>query len=280
MKIILLTVIKDEIDFVEYWLNFLDSHVDHMMFLDNESTDGTKEILKIHPKTIYCETIKGAFYVGMWNKLFQKAQKEFSIDDWIFMSSSDTLPLFNIREKIEIARGGGHNGIRIIGPTFFYTLEMHKKCIENEEYGKQIENFNINNYKHFYNVSNSLPRLLRNLPSVRVGLNQDNPANKIKKRSIYFDDKNPTILGHYRFRNYKQIKKKLERQRGTRTFRHYGNIWNPDKYLISEKHLYEYDGTINSFIGKTKKHKLLNLIEINSGQRQFKVKKKKKGRRK
>lgn len=255
---------KNEADFIPYWLDKLSKQVDYFMFRDNGSTDGTYELLKNHPKTIYCDQTDEPFYIGMWNKLFREVNKNFSENDWVLMAASDILPLFNLIEKIELADSKKCNCIRKFAPTFFFTREMFSKYKKNNKYKKKINNFDINNYKYFINTSNSFPSIIKNLKGIKVDRNMDNP--KIPNKKIYHDSTNPAVMGHYKFRNPKQIKVKLLTRRnarinGTKTFRHYRNIWDFRKYLISEKLLYEYTG---NFKGKLKRKELINLIRDNN----------------
>lgn len=86
-------VCKNEVEFIPFFLNYYESIADKMVVFDNQSTDGTRELLNKHPK---CELVnydtKGELRddIHMWIK--NSAWKESKgLADWVIVSDLDEL---------------------------------------------------------------------------------------------------------------------------------------------------------------------------------------------
>lgn len=252
MKVAALTLMKNEADILPFKLKYMEDQVDYYLFLDNESEDNSLEIVSRHPKTVFCDVIKGTYRTTMRDILIEEVQKYISEKDWIVYIDPDEVPFFNIKSKIEEITNS-YNCARVYFPYFFFTKEMYERWNNDEEYRKQILNFDIRNYQYFAQTVHSEIRLIKNVKvnGDRLRLNKLKQSMPIPPNPIVYDQE--LYFGHYQYRNPIQIKKRLETRKraieaGSPSFHYYVKKWGlkdwdykkvfvPQKYLIK----YEYD---------------------------------------
>ena len=247
MKIATTVVFKDEADILPAYLKAMEKHVDYFLWLDNESTDGGAEIVKAHPKTVFCETIKGQYKLSMQGGLIEEAQKYLTHDDWFCMGAPDLFPMFDVRKAIIQADKEGHHCIDTYFPTFFFTKEMLSQYIKDARYRKQIDSFNPHNYIYYKNVSRHTIVMIKNTTVDGKNVHYKQPkqeppsipgGRKTKFTQLFF--------AHYRFRSPSQIQGRMaarklinpNRKKGV-SFRHYPT-WDWKEYLIAQKYLFKF----------------------------------------
>jgi len=265
MKIAALVVVKDEADVLPFWLEYMQDRVDYFLFRDNESIDGSYEIAKAHPKTVYCEIVEGRFVTAFWDKLIEKAQDYLSDTDWFLITAPDLFPFFELKLTAKKVDKLMHsfNCIECYYPNFFFTREMYQRYVSDELYKSQIDTFNIANYKYFKNTGNKFPLFIKNMKiegqRVRYTRQKQEPPY-IPNKLVYRDG--IRCFGHYRFRSPEQMKNRLEQRKiinpnhnKGKSFKHY-TTWNWEDYLISEKYLHNGEFTISTLL-RTPMDKLL-----------------------
>jgi len=89
MKTVAMLRVKDGILFVEKWLENIGSLFDEIVVVDNGSTDGTFEILKVHPKVVLIERTEGFDEGRDKNMLYEMARKRNA--DWCLWLDVDEI---------------------------------------------------------------------------------------------------------------------------------------------------------------------------------------------
>jgi hypothetical protein len=253
MKIAAIMVFKNEVDALPYWLNYMDSYVDYFLFRDNESTDGSGDVVRNHPKTVYYDNAIGKFVTSMKDVLYEECQNFIGDDDWICDSAPDVYPFFDVRNVIANANKKGYNSIKTYYPTFFFTKEMYKRYTKDTEYKNRMDNFDVKNYEYYANVSNYVESMFKNVKDKegnRIRYTKEKQEPPIVPNMISM--KTNLCFGHYRFRTPSQM---IERFRvrsqvnpnhtSSESFVHYPT-WNWKRYLVSESKLYRYNGSFNT----------------------------------
>jgi len=267
IKIATLVVFKNEADILPYWLKCMEKHVDYFLFRDNESTDGSAEIVKAHPKTVYCDVAKGLFKTSMKDKLFAAAQNSLSDNDWICGGAADLVPDFNVRAEIGEVDSKGYTCAKVYFPTFFFTKEMYARYQADEEYRRSIDNFDPRNYEFYYNTSNYYENIIKN---TKDPLGRRVRFTRPKQEPPVIPNRNVVATrlcwAHYRFRSPRQMKERFEIRnkvykatRHNKSFRHYSGNWDWKAYLISQSLLHKYDKGFRS----VHRIKMSNLVKAN-----------------
>jgi hypothetical protein len=278
MKVASLTIMKNEADILPYKLKYMEDQVDYYLFLDNESEDDSLEIVSRHPKTVFCDVVKGTFKTTMVDILLEEAQKYIGNRDWIVRLDPDEFPFFNIKNEINKIENS-YNCIRVYFPYFFFTKEMYVKWENDRNFRKKIKEFDIANYNYFARTVHAEVRIIKNfitngerpkLTKLKLSLPRPDPA-------LIYDNK--LYCGHYQYRSPEQIMKRMEVRKkavenGSPSFHYYKEKWGlknwdykklfvPEKYLVK----YDYDKpfTLNGIeLEKMNKHfyKLFNPRKI------------------
>lgn len=252
MKVAALSMMKNEADILPYKLKYMENQVDYYLFLDNESEDNSLEIVSKHPKTVFCDNVKGTFKTTMVDKFIEEVQKYIGINDWIVHLDPDEFPFFNIKNEIKML-DNSYNCMRVYFPYFFFTKKMYTKWKNDPNFRKKINEFDIHNYKYFARTLHAEVRIIENFR-----INGDRPKlTKLKlslplpEPAVIYD--NELYFGHYQYRSPEQIKNRLELRKktvenGSPSFHYYKEKWGlknweyhklfvPEKYLVK----YEYD---------------------------------------
>jgi hypothetical protein len=253
MKIAAIMVFKNEVDALPYWLNYMNEYVDYFLFRNNESTDGSEDVVKNHPKTVYYDDVEGMFTTSMKDVLYEKCQDFLSDDDWICDSAPDVYPFFDVRDAIDSAEESGCNSIKTYYPTFFFTKEMYERYINDIEYKEKMDNFDIHNYEFYANASNYVESMFKNSKDKkgnRIRYTREKQEPPVVPNMVSM--KTNLCFGHYRFRTPSQMQERFRirsqvnpNHRRDRSFSHYPS-WDWKRYLVSEKRLYKYDGSFNT----------------------------------
>jgi len=249
-KVAALTLMKNEADILPNKLKYMEDQVDYYLFLDNESDDNSVEIVSKHPKTVFCDIVKGTFKTTMRDILIREAQKYIKEEDWIVLIDCDEVPFFNIKNQI-MNIDTKYNCIRVYFLYFFFTKEMYSRWSRDEVYRKNISNFTIKNYLYFAPTKFSDIRGVKNIKinEERLLLTKLKLSLPLPKPTIIYD--NDLYFGHYQYRNPEQIRTRLETRKkaiemGSPSFHFYTKKWglkdwNYKKVFVSEKKLIRYD---------------------------------------
>jgi hypothetical protein len=243
MKVAALVTVKNEVDVLSTWLDYMSNHVDYFLFRDNNSTDGSSEIMKNHKKTVFYEVVDGKFTCSMNDKLIAESQKYLSKKDWFIIAAPDLFPFFFVRNEIEKAMKKNCNCISTYYLNFFFTKEMFDKYNIDKEYREKINNFNLDNYEYFYNLDKNPSLIIQNKPGVHYEFPKQEPPfipNKLEYKDFL-------CFAHYRFRSPEQIKKRLKIRKevnpnldGNFSFGFYSS-WNWKDYLLPQKMLHKFE---------------------------------------
>lgn len=118
MKLITMTVIKNRVGkMLEEWLEHTYSYSDKMVILDNDSTDGTLDVIKSFPdkenKIVLIPNVKLDFTINeaeIRAMLWESVKKKAEVDDWVMMVDSDEfMEKSFIEEKNKLLRYMAHN---------------------------------------------------------------------------------------------------------------------------------------------------------------------------
>jgi hypothetical protein len=250
MKVAAITIMKNEADILPFKLKYMEELVDCFLFLDNESIDGSLDIVSKHRKTVYCDTVRGTFNTMMRDKLIEKAQDFIGEDDWIALIDCDEVPLFHVKDLISHI-DPQYNCIRVHFPYFFFTREMYDRWREDPEYRREIEQFDIRNFHFFAPTMYSDIRMIRNQKN-----NGDRPRLTELKRSLPLPESplvydNALYVGHFQYRSPRQIRRRLETRRravedGSPSFHYYTekwglSDWNFERVMAPQRLLIEHD---------------------------------------
>lgn len=117
MKILVFAIAYNCADTLGYWLRHYEMFADEISVFDDHSTDGTREMLKAHPKVLWREWphesgINEDLFLAHWQEWYPKARGHF---DWVLIPDADEF-IYEPHMR-DLLRGAKMAGIEVIKPT-------------------------------------------------------------------------------------------------------------------------------------------------------------------
>ncbi|HFS2505900.1 TPA: glycosyltransferase family 2 protein, partial [Escherichia coli] len=144
-KIIACMVVKNEVDIIEYTLEQALKWADYILVLDNNSTDGTTDVIKkmseLEQKIIFWGGYGGPFRDSLRAVIYNDYYYLCNDGDWWCRLDADEVYIDNPREFLSSM---DESIDHVYSASFQYYLT--KRMLENEE--QNTRKFDISNYKY------------------------------------------------------------------------------------------------------------------------------------
>ncbi|HID2258517.1 TPA: glycosyltransferase family 2 protein [Escherichia coli] len=238
-KIIACMVVKNEVDIIEYTLEQALKWADYILVLDNNSTDGTTDVIKkmseLEQKIIFWGGYGGPFRDSLRAVIYNDYYYLCNDGDWWCRLDADEVYIDNPREFLSSM---DESIDHVYSASFQYYLT--KRMLENEE--QNTRKFDISNYKYF-KCNWSEIRFIKIKKSTIWPLHFANPLFLLKPSSRRIR------LKHFQYRNSKQMEKRFRDrspEEGKNLFSHelkQNKVWD-ETDLTYDQGLYEYDDEI------------------------------------
>jgi hypothetical protein len=103
VKIDVFTLIYNEVDFLPYFLRYYEQFATRIFVWDDKSTDGTRELLKAHPKVTILELEKSGAFDVEYAKYLWTQYKNYSRGkaDWVVLADVDEI-LYHPQVKTQL----------------------------------------------------------------------------------------------------------------------------------------------------------------------------------
>lgn len=255
-KIIACMVVKNESDIVKYTIEEALTWADHIVILDNNSTDGTKEIVsklsKEEPRIIFWGVYGGAFRDSLRSIIYNDYQHLGNGRDWWCRLDADEVYIDNPRDFLkELPENVDH----VYSASFQYYLTQ--PTIDN--INAADKQFNPNNYK-YYKCDWSEIRFFRTNINTFWPLHFANPLFMIEP-----SDKR-IRLKHFQHRDVHQMQKRFNSRKpepGRNLFSHelkHNKIWKVED-LVYDNGVYIYNDSDLPLI-KKRNYFLKKIIQL------------------
>lgn len=136
MKLVAVSIIKNEADILEAFVRHTHAWVDHHLIFDHDSTDGTREILGALareglPLVLFTDDALGNLQQARSNELTRIAAREFGAD-WVLPLDADEFLVAPSRAALEVALGTPASGQPVTLPLGnYYPTELDDAGVVN-----------------------------------------------------------------------------------------------------------------------------------------------------
>lgn len=227
-------VVKNEADIIVEHLDGLALQVDKIHVLDNDSTDGTRELCMGHPAVTNVIVDRTNFSCSLREKLYRRTYtKE---QDWALFIAADQFIEGNLRELVAEAEENKYTALYGEHSMFFYTIDDWDARLTEDIFTS------IKDRRLWY--STNFNWMIASKCSRQLGWAKAHtdewkfPGKKALQRRI--------VISHYPFRTPRQINDRLKarkkaRECGTKSFTHYMNKWVWWWYIFTTEKLRKRD---------------------------------------
>lgn len=238
MKLIALMVAKNEDDIIGHCIDEATKWADHIIIMNNASSDNTENIIiekaKKNSKVIYWGRYDGVFRDGLRNLLYLDNQELFSNNDWIVRLDADEIFIDDPRSFLSKAPEQV-NFVMSASFQYYYTEKDHEKELKDPEYLSTPPQDRLKYY--CCNWSEYRCAKLTNDMIWQLGLKMGGVDAWPRYNTKYVYSER-IKLRHFKYRSLEQIQKRIDARLNvfnkTKIFGHEANHFNETRIYDSK----------------------------------------------
>ena len=208
-------VVKNESDVIGDSVDHALTYCDQVHYLDNNSTDGTWEILqkkiKEHPRRFFAERYEPPYTDGVRREIYNRFNDDLPPDHWWIKLDADEFLHQDPHTLLEGASTAGADGVVAWQVQFLYTDVDHRRYTA----GDDDPALSIVERRRFYRTNWREPRIWRNFPGEEWSNTNIMHPEQVGK----FHSQRP-LNRHYQYRSPEQIQTRIDIRRGSQFFTH------------------------------------------------------------
>jgi glycosyltransferase involved in cell wall biosynthesis len=235
-------LVKDEEDVIGECLDHAARFCDHILVLDNGSSDRTYEICKAHPRVEHCEQLACTYSDALRNHLLEASKRYLTAGlDWFVALSADHFFDTDLRQDVLRAEMDGADVITYDVAQYYLT---DKDRAEANRLGAEWLRRPVEERIRYYTINYfDFPVALRYQADMAYKDEVTEWPVMESRRVASFKP----VLKHYQFRSFEQLRRRLELRKaaireGFKGFRHYRSFDWQD-YVFDSDRLHHWDGS-------------------------------------